>query len=593
MHNILLLVCAGLVLVAIVGVPLLALTRSPESVAVLRMRTQHASLQKLMDDRAKAAANGNADEVLSWQQCQQAGAEGCAFRHVELRQADFEHGTVHVTHPCYLVLAEDIVFNPNAEHDHRVTDEQLARGEYTQADGFALRSFFAAIFIDHRHAHHVMLDLRGHSIEQHELFAAKQAFYTHIALSPPFIPTEGPAIFSDVIAGAHNIVIKNGKLLRSSHHAIHGNAARYVYLSDLEIRDYEVAAIACNGWQQVHIDNVRMLGTADNVPELGTLSQALFILPFMERLADSDVVLRESMQRLRQFKDVALEDIAARGSIDADAHPATHKLFANVHGVSDGGSSYSLIITDVGNAVHNFGTMYTAGEGSASIVIENSRIAGTKSHAREVVATRLTDEDLTPLTGPAGDVIDFDRVISLYNGIVREDPLAHAQLSLASAVARLVPSAEDRKRNFPTLNVHPEIVEWFRSTDGGNENIAPLLATLFSEEKIMYTRNGDAMNHFNKGTVALRIDSVASVHLYNVAVDDTSATGNPPTTVLMPGETEETPKHEHPNQVPYAGFEGDVATAVLVAGSIDIQFNDLSIGSVTSLNGATYEIRQL
>lgn len=58
----------------------------------------------------------------------------------------------------------------------------------------------------------------------------------------PFIPVK-------------NVVIKNGKMGKTSHHAIHGNDASYVVIKDLIMYDFEVAGVHFNGGSHITIEN--------------------------------------------------------------------------------------------------------------------------------------------------------------------------------------------------------------------------------------------------------------------------------------------------------------------------------------------------
>lgn len=554
------------------------------------LRREQAQLEQSLQTMARRASPEADDDSISWQRCKQLD-EGCAHRRIHLRQKDFRYGTLRVKYPCVLLLDEDIVFNPNPEHDHRVSEQQRVNGDYPQRSAFVL-GFFAAISIE---THHVLLDLNGHRFEQHHLFAAKQAFYTHVALSPPFIMNEGPADFATEFSSAEHVVIKNsgqrGGFFRSSHHAIHGNGARHVYIDHLVIRDYEVAAIALNGCEHVRINRVEALGTFTDVPELATFDQARFLIPFMESLAHLDELLAQSLHTLRVLVEQAQYDIDRRRRIDRQRHAAAYKLFANEHGVSDGGSTYGIIITDFGMAVNAFGSGYVNGEGSRHVLIENTWINGTISRAREVLCTRFVDAKQTPLAGPAGDIVEFERVIDQYDGWPSRDALLHAQLSLASAVERLVP-ADERKRRFPTLAVPIEIVRWFRATNGGEANIAGELTQLYHDKRIHYTRRGDAMNHFNKGAIGLRLDSSLGIYLENVKVDHTLALGDAGKTNDLPGEGHEN-ELDHPNQAPFVGYHGNVATGILQAGAEDVHMQNVQVGQVYSRTGRAYMQRDM
>ena len=577
-------VCLAAAAIALFIVLPLAVT-STTNVHMQQLQQQQALLEQMMEQRATEKYAGN-DDSISWQECQTLGTDACAYRRVMVKQKDFAHGTLRIKHPCMIYLGEDITFSPNYNYDHRVSSQQRSSGEYPHDSGFVL-GFFAALSLE---SHHIVVDLNGFTLKVSEIFAAKQSFYAHIELAnAPFIPNDGPASFGSNFYAAHHVIIRNGKLHRSSHHGIHGNGAKHVYIYNLEIKDYEVAAIALNGCEGVCITDVKALGTVSYVPELGSLSQARFILPFMERLADQDDMVKQSLHRLSSLCDQAAHDIEYFGKIDKDAHPEAYKLFANTHGIADGGSSYGIIITDFGSAVHAFGISYRYGEGSRSVMISNTLINGTLSNAIEVIATRRVGDN-TPFAGPAGDIVNFERVMLQYNGKPIDDPLTHAQLALASAVDLHV--AEKDRGLFPTLFVVKEIIDWFRATNGGRSSVSMQLENLFEAKKIHYTRRGDAMNHFSKGSIGLRLDSSASIYLSNVRIDHTIAEGDAGKTYDLPGESHEE-EEDHPQEAPFTGYHGNVATAVLLAGCVDVNMPGIDIGIVYSRTGAAYKVRDV
>ena len=102
----------------------------------------------------------------------------------------------------------------------------------------------------------VILDLNGHSLKQSDLHYTHQRFFSCIELNKsPFIKSQGPSDFGDAKNEnsdyPKNIYICNGKLGKSSHHSIHGNGNKNVLIENLIIKDFEVAAIAINGGENI------------------------------------------------------------------------------------------------------------------------------------------------------------------------------------------------------------------------------------------------------------------------------------------------------------------------------------------------------
>ena len=221
---------------------------------------------------------------------------------VELRAADFQSGTLRIKESCTLRLRESVLVNPNrpsipADGQRApgvlprarrrdwfpdLSDPQQ-RAEYGTGDvARAYRlGFFASIAIE---TEGVILDLGGHTLQMHPEFALQQRFHALIELADqPFIMGQGPADFGQTLRSAKRVWIRNGTLGRSAHHGIHGNGAEDILISDLVLRDYEVAAIALNGGEGLAIEDCRLEGHRTDTPVLGTYSAGRF----MRRLAYS------------------------------------------------------------------------------------------------------------------------------------------------------------------------------------------------------------------------------------------------------------------------------------------------------------------
>ena len=76
----------------------------------------------------------------------------------------------------------------------------------------------------------------------------------------------------------------------TSHHGIHGNSADSITISDLVIKDFEVAGIALNGFNGVTIENVEVGPCYQEVPVLGLYTQARVMLPRMRAVAEETVM---------------------------------------------------------------------------------------------------------------------------------------------------------------------------------------------------------------------------------------------------------------------------------------------------------------
>ena len=376
----------------------------------------------------------------------QAAAAGAT---VELRQADFDSGTLRVLAPCTLVLAEDIEFRPNADADFRPTDAQRGSGEYPRASGFEL-DFFAAIMIG---TDDVLLDLNGHELRASREWHTKQSFGMLISIATtPFISDEGPAAFGDRHYAPNRVVIRNGRLGFNPHHAIHGNAGRGIYLHDLEIELFHIAGIALNGVEDVVIERVTIANTNTELAVTGAFSQARFLQRFLARAAPLHEPSAAALARLARLEKEAFDDVVAANRIDAAAHPDAHRLFDNAARMVDG-NAYGLVITNRGTGAPQFDAEYAADGASYRVLVRDVAISNIRNSVVETVA--LLDERDEPIVGPAGDVLMFDK--SLRAGAV--DELLDAQLAFAAAFRQF----GSPTWHAGTLNVPDALVDWYEA----------------------------------------------------------------------------------------------------------------------------------
>ena len=165
---------------------------------------------------------------------------------ITLDQSHFAGGAYIISTPGTYKLSTDIVFKPTGTISSAAPEQWMFPDRSTapySATPFLL-GHFAAIIIQ---ADGVTLDLNGKQLSQSVEHALMQRFFSLIELaSSPFPPNVGPAAFGTEVGfeAATNVIIKNGKLGRSSHHAIHGNNNVGVTLSNLDISDFEVARAA-------------------------------------------------------------------------------------------------------------------------------------------------------------------------------------------------------------------------------------------------------------------------------------------------------------------------------------------------------------
>ena len=210
-----------------------------------------------------------------------------------ISQSDVEYGTYRITEPGTYILSEDLKFNFNAPSIDDISDELWSPNnydtdkiawfptseQYTDSyNGLYSLGFFAGITIE---SDDVTIDLDGHSIEMNYAFYLQQRFFSLIELgNRQFIAGQG-IINNDNIDEVYpsNVIITNGLLGLSSHHAIHGNNVQSLIISDMTIHNFDIAGFACNGCSDVSISASTIGPQNTNIPVLGRYTHSRALLP--------------------------------------------------------------------------------------------------------------------------------------------------------------------------------------------------------------------------------------------------------------------------------------------------------------------------
>lgn len=493
-----------------------------------------------------------------------------------LTNEDFKYGTYIIDKPGIYKLAEDISFNPNSPQtlteavEQKLIPPDIAEllelpkpvdafhagfplftqfipggvkdfspggpldARYDPA-GFGL-GFFAAIVITSKGG--VVLDLNGYTLEQSAEHALLQRFFSVIELAEqPFIPAQGPANFGDEILSAENVVIKNGTIGRSSHHGIHGNGNKRIYIKNVNFVDYEVGAVALNGVKNLVIKHSNASNRKD-VPVLGTFSSAQFIKAYVEELDrnNSTTVLRvngvdktigDIKAELKQtinnvHKDIIVNPniVDGRAQINKLTHSAEYAVFANPLGVVDG-NSYSYLVNTLGVAVLGFpskpdGKIKIPAE---NVVLVDVHVNDQQAFINEVVALNQSGpvidpvgavfqtRNLHPDTSQPVTISSLDDSQARYTGNV----IANAQAFVAKAF--LAGEFEGSRLDLSRLNITAEVLKWIEASPGHEtlDSIVP--------DESGYLCNGDSMFHVNKGVIAFKMDAAKNMVLKKTSVN--------------------------------------------------------------------------
>lgn len=426
---------------------------------------------------------------------------------VRLRNADFWDGTYIIQTSGTYILDEDITFEPQTPSMF----PPLNHAVYSQDNGYWL-GFFAAIAVS---ADDVVIDLNQKSIKMSYKFAVAQRFFSIIELgSKPFDAATGPPQFSNnhhPLFSAQRVTIKNGELGLSSHMGIHGNGNTGITIENVVIKDFETGGIQLNGAEGVEISSCTIgpsLGATGSdsrgVPGLATLSQSQLLLSLARGLGHEDddaiVTLRDAV--------TAFENDESHSSAIQDFRDP---VFYN--GLPDGSALYGILFHKTGPAIHDFAACTNSelemleGDPLENIIIRDTVIKDLHLKSDEIVKMVFNGK---PVLGPAGDVVQVARLRdsnNAYIGTALSDAQAHLA-SLKAADVNQGVSDDVLFERYGSTNIPPQVLEWMR---GGGTWIAAM-------EGAEFHCDGDAMSHFNKGVVGMRLEFVTNVQVSNVSI---------------------------------------------------------------------------
>lgn len=489
-----------------------------------------------------------------------------------LSQSMFVNGTYRIKTSGVYQLSEDIVFNPNVGSDHMPTQEQIDGNVYPVApNGPYHMGFFAAIAIE---ADNVIIDLNGFTIKQSPAHQLQQRFFSCIELGgSPFIPSQGPSNFGDVVQYCNKVLICNGTLGASSHHGLHGNNACDVVVKDVVFENFEFCSWQMNGCKNVYMNNITVRNNEKNVSVIATYSQARFIRSFLQKIISENgnpsMLIKgvsktgqEILDELEAAMTVAYDAIVnSTGTITGDA-----LVFENTN-VGLDGSFYGGVFNTLGVAVDGFiMNRDTLEGGNRCIWVENLTVDNLASTPHEVIA--LSAEENVPQygkilqKGPVGDVF---RIIDVTNedGSYKPNVLANAQLYIAH---HGVGSAQ---RGGTAID--STVIAWASSADateiGGTH---------------YFICDADSMAHTMKGNIGLFLSGATDVKVENVTM----------TNLKNHGELGHVDHHDDDIECvdPNKAYDGNHMRGIAVVSCKNCQIKNASFSGLKSDTGSAIPI---
>jgi hypothetical protein len=517
---------------------------------------------------------------------------------------DFFYGTIRIVTPMGVKLIENITMNPNnGDGTNNNFVPSLSRNKHLYKGNAYRLGFFAAISIE---ADRVVIDLNQKKIEQSGRFNLIQRFYSHIELADqPFIPKEGPADFGNKILSGRFSGVMNGVLGLSSHQGIHGNNNFMIRLSNIVIKDFEVAGISLNGAQNIEIRNVDINGTNNKVQILGIYSVAVQLRQFLisaianATLPEARADLIAKRNALVKSIELVAEDIRKTGKIDPNRKLT--KIYINDTGFPDGAAAYGIMIHGVGAGVNSFSTNVPSTYISANITIEDTKINNIIAQPREIIALSLGNQKGPKLTytgnaqlDTAGALFDIIKVLGR-DGLYKPNVVSEAQIALARWSDAYLTGTDPalvalrKEGRFGTLSIHPVVVAW--STIGVTYKKITVESKFTDVMKVgnfRFLGNGDTMFHVMKGTFGIRIDSVLNTY---IRADITNIKNRGKRGSDICGKYSGPSDGGHPKQGTMIGFTGADSYSMIITASELVKIQNSSATDIHSFNGSSQGIQ--
>lgn len=343
----------------------------------------------------------------------------------------------------------------------------------------------------------VILDLNGHKLSMTNNFAMQQRFFSLIELANQPFPT-GAAGFTTTIKPANNITIKNGKLTNSSHHGIHGNFNKNVYLENLYISDFEVAGIAINTGYNINIKNTNIDGTSTKVKVLATFAMVQDLKDSLKEILQSEKY-SEYHELAQQYlsHEVVQHILDNPGTDDYDI--TVNPSIENVGQVLDG-NLFGIYF----NNVFSVKDLTNCGDKSHKINLDNVKIKDIVSNIEEVIGIA---HDGLLIKDNKGYLIRWDYLFDDNGKLLKTNSeMRKARLVLVKLQLFCL---KVLKNECPILNDYID----FKDLEKGLNHYTS------STDMNVFSRGGaDSRGHIAKGNFGLRIDGASDVNINDVHI---------------------------------------------------------------------------
>jgi len=530
---------------------------------------------------------------------------------IELTSSDFVYGTLRITHPCLLKLTSDIEFNPNRpttwlDSSDAVTSvftsavkldpsraldwKPIAASSTNTADyltgDIALSyklGFFAAIAVE---CSDVIIDLNGYTLTQHKEHYVQQRFFSAIELADQaFIPGDGYASFGKTINSANNCLIMNGKIGRSSQYGIHGNNCSDIFLENLSISDYEVAAIALNGSHNIWMKNCKCAGNKQDIPLSTSFAAGRNLIDYLTLAATYTPAFQVALTTAYAALIVDLEGsfnsyIFTTGTVPTYMANSSGKSDCSSYGIvlSPDGEPFTSPLVDRDNDSNEITNIY----------MENVSVNKVDANIVEIVslvnsAGVVTDPSGFPLRWIEISTVGTSTWTAASAYTYTGNNLSHTQIELARYVAGLTTLEQ---ATFDQLNIDAGVIAWKDTVDNsiqisGNDAVVYYRENILQINAVNITyetnNNTDGFGHVNKGTIGFKIDGANTMCMINCQANNilnSSAVGSVLFGSYIYGSTSQTGSQ--------IGYLGDKSYGFLLSGTNDMKLKNICASTIKS-----------
>merc|ERR1719474_393260 len=345
---------------------------------------------------------------------------------VYISQSDIDVGPYLISQPGTYILSENLRFDgylSTPQHTNAVP--ATSPNDYT-APTMPRYESGINVFADD-----VVIDLNGYIMEMTYPFYVQQRGFSILTLGDP-------ASFNDSERSpTSSIVIQNGALGLTSHRAILGFNVQGLTVNNVEIANFDVVGLQCDGCSAVSVMATSIGPQNSNIPVLQRYLHSRSLLPFLRVFADSHgsqtveftdrdpVSVLDLIDRMVTQMNMVYDHVV-HGVVfnDDDVEwQSAKRLYLNPSGVTDLGASYGITFNAAGDSV------------SGDITLDNVQITGLYANPQEKL--KMTDSAGNDVHLLFGDTIDVEAVLDQMDDLSATRYVGDAYTDLMFAIDSL------------------------------------------------------------------------------------------------------------------------------------------------------------